>query len=361
MKANRKHRWVFPLGLLIYGAVFLLITALGLCRFWDYMEAYERSRPQVALNAYTEDLTPEYICDASAPLIDSIRLQSQESSRRAILNALQQPLTCAKKSSLCTDTKQVYAILSGEQVIGTMEMEQQGQSSFGFTPWVVTKESFDLSYLLTEPICVTVPSDYPVYLWGNKLTEEYITENHVPYPALKEYYSTYSLPYMVTYTAGPFLGEPELLITDPAGTPVNIDKNTDMSQFLDNCTPEEISALRTVTDTFIHRYVDYLSETNNDTMGNYQRLIQHLVPEGELANRMHLALGGLNWVSDRGATVTSIDIHRYVNIGNDRYLCDLTYNVTNKTNTGISQSEYHVQVIYLQTETGFKAETMVNS
>lgn len=360
MIAKKRTRRLFPLALILYAVIFLGITVLGLHSFWDYMGAYERSRPQNTVDAYSRQLTPEYISKACEPMIDKVSIQSKETCQKVILDALQGEITCAKNASLSTETKQVYMIMCSKQVIGSMEMHQQGESNFGFTPWVVTKDSFDLSYLLTKTFSVTVPNDYPVYFFGTKLTENFITEDHIPYPALKEYYGSYSLPYMVTYTAGPFLGQPELLITDPSGTPVQIDKNTDLSAFLNNCAPEEISALDAITDDFIHRYVDFISETKNDTMGNYRRLAQHLVPDGDLANRMYMAIGGLNWVSDRNATVTAVDIHRYVNIGNDRYLCDLTYEVTNKTYAGVTQSVNHIKVIYLKTEAGLKAEAMVN-
>ena len=360
MIAKKRKRSLFPLALVIYAVIFLGVTALGLRSFWGYIDAYERSRPQNTVDTYTLQLTPEYIANACAPMIDKVSIQSKESCQKVILSALQEEITCAKNASLSTDTKQVYMIMCGKQVIGSMEMQQQGESRFGFTPWAVTKDSFDLSYLLTESFTVTVPSDYPVYFFGTKLTDNFITEDHIPYPALKEYYGSYCLPYMITYTAGPFLGQPELLITDPNGTPVHIDENTDLSAFLNNCSPEEIAALDIITDDFIHRYVDFISETKNDTMGNYQRLAQLLVPDGDLANRMYLALGGLNWVSDRNATVTALDIHRYVNIGGNRYLCDLSYEVTNKTYAGVTQSVNHIKVIYLKTESGLKAEAMVN-
>lgn len=363
MKAKAKRRWLFPVCLGVYAAVFLCGIAWGLHRFWHYIDAYERSRPQIALDAYTQTLTPEYVCNASALLIAKIdhNLQSEEACRKVIENALQGELTCAKKSSLSTDTKQVYAILCGKQVIGTMQMEQRGKDAFGFSPWVVIEDSFDLSYLLTEPVSVTVPSDYPVSLWEKKLTPNYITENHIPYPSLKEYYEAYSLPFMVTYTVGPFLGQPKIHITDPNGIPVSIDKDTDMSIFLNNCSSAEIDALDSITNAFISHYVDFVSEKNNDTMNNYHRLTQYLVPNGDLAKRMYLALDGLNWVSDRGAVITSLDIHHYINIGDGRYLCDLTYKVTSKTYNGNSQTVNHVKMIYLNTVAGLKAETMINN
>ncbi len=360
MIAKKRPRRLFPLAMILYAVIFLGVTAFGLRSFWDYMDAYERSRPQNAVDTYAQQLTPEYICKACAPMIEKVSIQSKETCQKVILDALQGEIICAKNASLSTDTTQVYMIMCGKQVIGTMEMQQEGESSFGFTPWVVTKDSFDLSYLLTESVSITVPNDYPVYFFGTKLTESFITKDHIPYPALKEYYGSYSLPYMITYTAGPFLGQPELLITDPTGTPVQIDENTDLSVFLNNCSPEEIAALDGITETFIHRYVDFISETKNDTMGNYERLTQHLVPDGELANRMYLTLGGLNWVSDRNATVTALDIHRYINIGDNRYLCDLTYEVSTKTYAGATQSVNQIKVIYLKTESGLKAETMVN-
>ena len=69
----------------------------------------------------------------------------------------------------------VYALRCGKQVIGTMTMTRTGQQLGNFTAWEVADEEFDLSYLLSDPISITVPAEFSVYSLGNQLGSSYIT------------------------------------------------------------------------------------------------------------------------------------------------------------------------------------------
>lgn len=359
---KKKRRWIFPLILVLYAAAFLGATHYGLEWFWDYMDAYEQSRPHIALDAYEEKLNAEYVADACGELIDQIdhHVQSKESCRQVLLDALTGELTCAKKTRESTEDKHIYAILCGKKVVGTMEMERIGEDLMGFTPWVVTKDAFDLSYLITEPVGVTVPSDFHVYVNGNLLTEDYITEDNIHYAQLEEFYGTYSLPHKVTYQAGPFLGPSEMKVTDPAGNEVSAEALEDMSKYISNCSDDEVAALDTIADAFIRRYVAFTTRAGGDNSANYRALIEHLVPNGELSKRMYAALDGLYWISDRGAVLTELSIHHYVSVGDGRYLCDLTYVVNTKTFNGDVQSSSNLKVFFVETENGLKTESMLS-
>ena len=361
-QVKKKHRWVFPLILVIYAVLFLGATAYGLNWFWDYMDAYEQSRPHIALNAYEDTLTAEYVANASGALIDQIdhNVQSKESCRQVLLNALTGKITCAKKSRECTEDKQVYAILCDKKVIGTMEMERRGKESMGFVPWVVTKDSFDLSYLITESVSITVPSHFSVYVNGNLLSGDYITQDNIHYEQLEEFYDTYSLPHMVSYQAGPFLGPSEMKVTDPSGAEISMDALQDMSKYISNCSEAEVAALDTIAGDFIRSYVAFTSRTGGDNYKNYRTLAKYMVPNGELSKRMHAALDGLYWISDRGATLTELDIHHYVSVGEGRYLCDLTYVVNTKNFAGDIQTSSNLKVFFVETEDGLKAESMLS-
>lgn len=360
---KKKHRWIFPVALLAYALVFLVALVFGLSWFWDYMDAYEQSRPHIALNAYMEQLTAEYVADASGALIGKIdhNVQTEEECRQVILAALSGNFTCAKKSRESDEDRHVYAIRCGTKVIGTMEMERCGQQMQGFTAWEVTGDSFDLSYLMTEPVSVSVPENYPVYSLGKRLGSGYITEEKIPYTLLTDLYEDYTLPYMVTYTAGPFLGEVALTVTDPAGNPVTVDDNTDPTVFLNNCTTEEIAALDTAVAGYIQSYVDFMSRTGGDTYANYTKLKQHILPGGTLDKRMQQAMEGLKWVTDRGAQVSSITTHNYVNMGDGRYLCDVTYAVDTRDYGGSLQTTASVKLILLKTADGLRTEAMKSS
>lgn len=359
---KKKRRWIFPLLLLIYAILFLGATKYGLDWFWDYMDAYEKSRPHIALNAYEEKLTAEYVVNASQALINQIdhHVQSEDSCRQVLLEALKDKITCAKKTRESTEDKHIYAVMCGKKAIGTMEMERCGEPVMDFVPWVVTKDSFDLSYLITEPVNVTVPSSFSVYVNGNLLSSNYITEDNIHYEQLEEYYDTYSLPHKVTYQAGPFLGASELKITDADGAEVSMDALQDMSKYISNCTGDEVAALDTIAGGFIRSYVAFTSRTGGDNGKNYRDLTNYMVPNGELSKRMYAALDGLYWISDRGAKLAELTIHHYVSVGQGRYLCDLTYVVDTQNFTGNIQTSSNLKVFFVETEQGLRAESMLS-
>ena len=75
---------------------------------------------------------------------------------------------------------------------------------------------------------------------------------------------------------------------------------------------------------------------------------------------MQQALDGLNWVPDRGATLVSMDIHNYIDMGDGRYLCDMTYVVNTARHNGTPQSTTNCKIIFMATNDGYLAEAMFN-
>lgn len=357
-----KRKLAFPIGLLIYGLVFLLLMAVGLGWLWRYMEDFERSRPHTALNDYMQQLSGEYVAVRSEALIAGIdpKVQKPEQCRNAIRSALNGEFACVKKGKLSSDDRHVYAVLCGKQVIGTMEMERCGDRVGSFRTWRVIKEDFDLSYLLTQPLSITVPEDHLVYANGNLLTKDYITQDKIPYAPFQGLYEDYTLPYMVTYTAGPFLGVGELTVTDPAGNPVSIDADSDMTAFLNNCTAQQAEQVDAHVEGFVQCYVDYLSRTGGDSEANYAALARYMVPGGELAQRMRAAMDGLSWVTDRGASIRSITIHNRHAMADGRYLWDVSYVVDTKDYDGEIQTTANLKLVVKQTEDGLKTEALKN-
>ena len=356
------RKWAFPLSLLAYALIFLCATAIGLSWFWEFIDAYEISRPQNTLDAYMETLTPEYVADRCSDLIATIdhNVQSEEECREVILNSLTGKFSCAKKNKESDDEHYVYALRCGAKVIGTVEMRAQGEKIQGFTPWVITAESFDLSYLLTEGTSITVPKEFPVYVNGRQLSGEYITAQDLPYSMLKEFYKEYTLPTLVTYTVGPFLKEIEMTVADTAGNPVSIDAETDYDQFLHNCTDAQKTALDGIIKNFVKYYVDVSTMKNSDFYANYDRLVPYMVRNGTLAARIKNSIDGLYWIDDREAVLKNITVNAYVNIGNGRYLCDVTF-VTEQmvTSSGARGNvTTNMRLVFLETSGGLKAEAM---
>ncbi len=359
---NSKRSFRFPLALGIYAAVFLLLCAVGLTFFWGYIDAYEQTRPAIAIDRYLQSLTPAYIAEQSTQLIDSVdhTLQNEDACKQAIIHALQDKFTCVKNTSASNEGSQLYHIRCGSQIIGSVTFSQQGESNYGFTPWQKCAESFDLSYLLSEPVSITIPEEYSLYVLDSAVPASCITASKIPYPLVKDLYNSYTFPYLVTYTVGPFLGDVPLTVKNAQGETIAIDSSTDFNQLLPGCTEEEKSAINSFSDAFILSWVNFGSLKNNDLEGNYQALLSHLIPNCDIQKRALMAFDGLSWRSDTRAQLTSVVISQYVAMDNGRYLCDLTYQYNEKTMNGRTDKTERILLILQKTDTGLKAEFMVS-
>jgi hypothetical protein len=362
---RKKSGWGFVIGMLIYAVVFLGLVAFGLTKFWAYMEAYEASRPYIAIDAYMEQLTEDHICDSSAELIAQIdhNIQSEEACRQVIKDALSEGITYARKAAECTENRQVFALRSGKQVIGSFTITASQPDEYGFTPWQFAEDSFDMSFLLGQSVSATAPEGYPVYVNGVQLGSSYVTDQQtIPYAVFEEYYDDFDLPSFtkVTYKAGPFLGDFPMEVKDLQGNPYVFDENVDINSFVDNCNEAEIQKLDTFINAFIDRYVVFTGSANKTRFDNYDRLVVYMVPDSMLATRMRDAIEGLHFAQSQGDKIVSITANHLVNIGDGRYLCDVTYLVDTTGREGVVQTTNNVKIIVVETTDGLKAESMTS-
>ena len=351
----------FAKGMLIYALVFLAIAGIGLAIFWDFMAAYEASRAKTTVNAYMQQLTEEHICDLSQTVIDQVdrNIQTEEQSRRYIMDAIGE-ITYAKKIKESTDTRQVYVLRAGNAVIGEFSIVSTDDGKYGFKPWKFEAESFDISTLnlFGAPCEVTVPSDHTVTVNGYALGSEYILDAKVPYEPIAEFYDDYDIPYRVTYTVAPIMGEMKVAITDPEGKEVSFDENTDWTPYFNNCTEEEKAELDAFTSTFIDRYTAFTGSTRGSRYVYYNRLMAYVVPGGDFADRLWEALEGLAFGQTQGTKVVSIVTHNQVRLAENKYLCDVTYEVDTIGYKGTVRLTTNAKIVVVQTDNGLKAESV---
>ena len=179
-------------------------------------------------------------------------------------------------------------------------------------------------------------------------------------PAENGCVAEYDLPTLCTYTAGPILGTPVLTVQDEEGNPVTIDENTDLQQYLKNCSQEELDGVKDFVADYVEAYMNFTSVTGGQgsMRRNLSKLQSYMVPDSKLSQRMEEAIVGLLWVTDRRADVNHIDIHRTLRLEEGRYVCDLTYVVDTRDFSGKKQSSTTITLIIVETENGLKAESM---
>ena len=314
------------------------------------------------LSCQREELTPDYICDRSSELIATIdhHIQSEDACRAVIQDAVSGGITYAKKASECTDEKMVYILRAGNQVIGRVELAPEGEAVMGFTPWAVSSDRFDFSYLISDTVSTTVPANFHVYVNGAELDGSYITQSEIQFSYLKDFYDDYALPTITSYTAGPCLGEIALTITDSQDQPVTVDEATDLNQFLDNCTPEELAELESFTSEFVSRYVRFSNASGFDAKNDYYYLLGTVLKDSPLAKRCKDALVAMVSAVSQKYTIESVEINWATNIGNDRYLCDITYVLNVRGRLENPQQTFNMKVIVVRDGDRLMAETLRN-
>lgn len=361
-KSGKKRSPVwFILGMVIYAALFLGATYYGLGYLWDYMEAYEASRPGNTVDAYMEQLTAEHIVDMNQAVIDQIdhNIQSEEECRAYLLEALSGGITHAKKSKECTNTRQVYVLRTGSNVIGEFSIKANEPDEYGFTTWELEQESFDMSYLITgETVSMTVPDVCAVWVNGYQLTSDYIIEDGIEYEGMKDYFEDYQFPTRVTYQAGPFLGRFQMTATDPDGSAVTFDENTDYSKYYLNCSEEEVQKLNAFTEDFIDKYVAFTGSNKNTRYKNYASLITIIDEDSDMAKRLADALDGLQFGQSKGDEVVSITTHIQLRLEDGRYLCDVTYEVDTTGREGVVRTTTNVKLYVIESSGTLKLESM---
>jgi len=362
-KDTKKKGRGFIIGILIYAHLFLIATDIGLKYLWGFMDAYEASRPENTINAYMERLTPYYICEESEDLIAQIdhHIQSEDACKLVIAKAVSGEISYARKTSECTEDKMVYVLRTGGRIIGRVEMRPQGEPRYGFAPWVVTSDEFDLSYLLTGTETVQAPSQYVVRANGARLGKAYMVESGIKYSALEEMYEKYEgVPTQVRYTAGPCLGELTIRVEDTQGNKVTVDEDTDMNQFLEQGSDEIRAELESFNDDFLRRYIRFLTSNGTNVHMNYQYLSNVLLKGSELQKRCAQARNGLTYGQSKSDKVVSITINRSVCIGEDRYMLDVTYVVDTKGREGVVQTTNNAKYVVVDTDKGLKAEWLIS-
>lgn len=366
MDKKSKAWQIFWVCCLTFALIFVVGLIFGMQKLWTAMEeneakvqAYAQTRSYLARDAYMEKVSPEYAADRLTELYAQVdgSVQTEAEARKVVLDSLSEKITCAKRVADSTETRLVYTLKCGERSIGRFVLEPRGEAVYGYTPWAVTEEQFNLDGLLTEPFTVIAPQDYSVYVGGKLLDESHITERGIPYPEFAEFQDTYPVPTKVCYTVGPLLGEAQVTILTPDGQTVAEGVDADWSAYLDNCTGEQEAQVKDFTAEFLRRYVRFTT-TSQNLNANYRDILEYIVPGTTLAKRMKQALDGLGWVHGAPDTLVSHRVNTIVRLSDGRYFCDVSYEMDVKRPGGTERIENHMRLILQPTDAGLKAEAM---
>ena len=368
--AKKKHKKRSGVGFAVFSVVWAVVllaaTGFGLYWLWGCMEGYEASRPHIAIDKYMSKVTKEYIIDHSDEFLSVVdfNIQSREDCEQIVMEALEGEISYARKASACTEDKQVFVVRCGKRVVGSFTIVTTDADEYGFKPWIFQEEQYDLSDLMgTETITVRAPEGYSVMVNGHVLDESYIVSTETTeYDVFEDYYEDYDLPKYVlhTYEVGPFLNamyEPE--VYSPQGQPFVYDESFDPYSLIPGLEEGEQGELESFLEKFLDIYVIFAGCANDNREANYRKVIQYVVPDSDLADRMYAALEGLQFAQSRGDQVADIDIHHLYALSEDAYLVDVTYYVDTTGREGVVRTTTNARMVIVRSGNKLLVESMI--
>ena len=222
--------------------------------------------------------------------------------------------------------------------IGMVTFAVTGTGRYRLPVWEKVEEQLDFT-AYTQSLSVTVPSDYAV--------------------ALEECYLHYEgLPTMVRYESHPFLGEMSLRVVDPQGNELEPEELTE-ERFLDSADP----ALREEAEAFLSKmipaYVLFSADIQGHAKDYFSPLMNYVIPDSQLHTVLLQALENAGWGKTRTLKVTSIRVNFITDLGEGRYLADVTYDSDLTTVWGGSaQMTDNARVVFFDRDGTLKADAV---
>ncbi len=194
-KKPRKKASVFGIVMLLYIILFVGAAAYGVNVFWQFMEAYEQSRPETFMNAYMAEMTDEKWHDL---LLENsvISVTAFEDSTAVFEQFYGSSLSggnysYSKKVGQYSDQAPVYSLRSGGTEIAVIGLapDGDGKAGFGLDLWQISFVEPSINNagsINSAGVQIDVPAGCSVTLDGIVLDDSYITDSHLDYDDLTE-------------------------------------------------------------------------------------------------------------------------------------------------------------------------------
>lgn len=368
-KKKNSGRKTYFICLSIYIVLLIAASGFGLSLVWQYAQEYENSRAQNVVEEYVANLSDNLWDDSIAETISNMphEMQTDEECAEFVKEMLSSGITYRRSTSSEGGTVVNYELLCNGNVFGVISLAEDESYAdkvrFGMLPWKVVSEEFDFNALYTS-FTVTVPSSYEVYINNIKLGPEYIVEEGIQYDVLKDYYDQFEgLPTKVTYEFDNIIGTVDTKILDDNGDVFVIDETQDDSQFIKDCSQEELNKLSDFMASFLDRYFRFITGVSDATY-SYEQLAAYMELGSELDELCKSAMStdSFSYAHTTSVRVDSTTLNGAVMLGDGYYLVDVTTSTTvtypGKSETGEVNDVQSMKIIVKETAEEIRAVSL---
>lgn len=185
---KEKKRLGFYPKLLVSALIALAVIGIGLVVFWNFIDAYERSRPDNVMNSFLENTDNSYWLEGLTEIAAGRTTyfeSADEVTREIITPALQaSALSYHKKVSEYTDEKPVYTLRLGSAELARVVLTPaEKKAGFGFNLWEIEKIELqtNLIDMRQNTVQITASSNATVKVNGLDVSSDYLIDSDIEY------------------------------------------------------------------------------------------------------------------------------------------------------------------------------------
>lgn len=292
----------FKKGLLIYTLVMLAVIFIGLFVFWQYIKAYEYSRPDYVVDAYMEqelrDVLEQDGQVRAQQLCTPEEVDNELATIRELLN--NGNFDYRKVTEEYSEDAPVYSIRMNQQEVGRVWLEpRSGRHHFGFLHWAFASSEIEI-YRLATQYDIYVPADVTVTVGGEALTSgSWMPKVSQFPPALEQFADSLGadMPDYLRYGVTRFT-----VPTVDAGPDYDVTLTDDNVFLVTPRYPEELETeLSDYAADFVTAYIAFTSNATGPGLAS-----TYVLPGGKLYQRINGAGDAMRWV--HGITYTMSDL-----------------------------------------------------
>lgn len=322
------------------------------CGDWTINASYDNtplSLKQQDGNVYVFDTPGErfnnsiIVPEGAEVYVNDIRLTlnyiSEKSARCPFINPLEQGLETAPKASVYT-VEGLYNKPSIKVVYGDEELScKSGEGNALLYPF----NTSGTDYTLQVPVGCTVTVN-GIDISGDK---QYLTNSDVEYTNVSLYKEELvNAKKCNVYTLKGMLLEPDVKVTDSAGTALAITRltNQNLSCFYVP-TAQQVSSLDELSLKFARAMMGCSFDGADDLAANYSKVISYIRKDSPAHKAMKDAYTALRWSRAHKTTYNKLYADNFIAFADNAFMCDVHYDATCKR-INSSRAPYDVSGVY---------------
>ena len=178
----RKSRFGFYKILLMIASLMLIAIGVGTFIFWQFINAYEISRPEHIIKSLQDNIDYDFweraAVNSLTPLLTEFETDGYTAMNPHIGKIRDVPYYFRQKTDESTSGSPVYIVRAGARDIGIVRLSSVGDAGFGFNLWEVGSIEFLDSFLdgFSSQISITASQNATVLINGVQVSDVYRTE-----------------------------------------------------------------------------------------------------------------------------------------------------------------------------------------